>query len=603
MNKRQIEVQKISAEDERRIIRQLRQVYEQASKDCAAKIQELSMRTDLENIQSIVYQKQYQEAIKQQIDGILNDLNSKSFTTVADYLGQCYETGFTGTLYDLQGQGIPLCFPINQEEVVQALQVDSKISQGLYQRMGEDTEHLKKSIKAELSRGISNGSSWNAVAGKIAGGMNSPFDKAYKRTLGIARTEGHRVRQQATYQCQQRAKAKGADVVKQWDSTLDGVTRPTHRELDGQVREIDEPFEVAGMEAMYPGAFGNPAEDCNCRCCLLQRARWALDDAELDVLKERAEYFGLDKTDNFKDFKKKYLKAQESERVREDAQRMRPENKNGKEITFDFERARNPERAERTRKLVTQLSNEYNTNLTSVGLGARGSAGYVGIGGDMHLSNLSPDTVIHEFGHSLAMQDRIKYGLADENEAAFMKELAKIRTKYEAEYYGNPRKGIKGKPSIGISAYSFHDKDEFLAEAFAQAKMVELGLELPETYGSDLTYSKKVLEIINKYFKKGPLENIEGSSTIKMDLQFFAEKDIVNQSSNSLKRAIKRYEANISDHEDKISNPENYILDWNDKDEREQKGLIRHWQKEIRNFRQSIDDRVDELKNRGDYDG
>lgn len=308
MNKRQLEVQKISAADEQRIIRQLKQVYSQASKDCAAKIQELSMRTDLENIQSIVYQKQYQEAIKKQIDGILNDLNSKSFASIADYLGQCYETGFIGTMYDIQGQGIPLCFPINQEDVVQALQVDSKIAQGLYQRMGEDTNHLKKSIKAELSRGISNGSSWNMVAGKIASGMNSSFDKAYKRAVVIARTEGHRVQQQSTLHCQQRAKSKGADVLKQWDSTLDGVTRPTHRELDGQIREIDEPFEVAGMKAMYPGAFGNPAEDCNCRCCLLQRARWALGQEELDTLKERAEFFGLDKTKDFEDYKQKYLK-------------------------------------------------------------------------------------------------------------------------------------------------------------------------------------------------------------------------------------------------------------------------------------------------------
>ena len=280
MNKRQIEVQKVSADNEERVIRQLRQVYNQASKDCAAKIQELSMRTDMENLQTIIYQKQYQEALKKQIDGILNELNSNSFNTIADYLGECYETGFFGTLYDLQGQGIPLCFPINQEEVVQALQVDSKISQGLYQRMGEDTDYLKKSIKAELSRGISNGSSWNVVAGKIASGMNSPFTKAYNRAIGIARTEGHRVQQESTLHCQQRAKSKGADVVKQWDSTLDSVTRPHHIELDGQVKEVDEPFEVAGMKAMYPGAFGNPAEDCNCRCCLLQRARWALSKEE-----------------------------------------------------------------------------------------------------------------------------------------------------------------------------------------------------------------------------------------------------------------------------------------------------------------------------------
>ena len=59
------------------------------------------------------------------------------------------------------------------------------------------------------------------------------------------------------------------------------------------------------MNASAPGMFGDPAEDCNCRCALLQRARWALDETELDTLKERSEYFGLDKSKDFEDFKEK----------------------------------------------------------------------------------------------------------------------------------------------------------------------------------------------------------------------------------------------------------------------------------------------------------
>lgn len=63
---------------------------------------------------------------------------------------------------------------------------------------------------------------------------------------------------------------------------------------------------------MFPGApSGGAAEVVNCRCSLLERARWAFDEAELEHLKERAEYFGLDKSENFEDFKKKYLKAAE----------------------------------------------------------------------------------------------------------------------------------------------------------------------------------------------------------------------------------------------------------------------------------------------------
>lgn len=280
MNSRQKEVQSAQLNDEQKTLRELKQIYKKAAQDCADKIRQLSMRTDLENVQTIIYQKQYQEALKKQMDGVLDIMNAESFTTVASFLEKSYDNGFFGTLYDLQGQGIPLIFPVDHEQAVMALQIDSKISQGLYQRMGEDTKQLKNSIRAELSRGVTNGESWNQIAVHIANGMSSPFNKAFNRTMTIARTEGHRVQQEATYHCQQKAKSKGADVVKQWDSTLDGKTRPTHRELDGQIRETDEPFEAAGMKAMYPGAFGTPAEDCNCRCCLLQRARWALSEEE-----------------------------------------------------------------------------------------------------------------------------------------------------------------------------------------------------------------------------------------------------------------------------------------------------------------------------------
>ena len=104
-------------------------------------------------------------------------------------------------------------------------------------------------------------------------------------------------------------KAVRADIVKQWDATLDGATREHHQMLDGQIREVDEPFEVANLKVEAPGMFGLASEDCNCRCCLLQRARWALDDEELETLRKRAEYFGLDKTTDFEEYQTKYFKV------------------------------------------------------------------------------------------------------------------------------------------------------------------------------------------------------------------------------------------------------------------------------------------------------
>ena len=121
-----------------------------------------------------------------------------------------------------------------------------------------------------------------------------------------------RVQEQANFDAANKAKVAGADVVKQWSAVLDGKTRDTHRELDHQIREMDKPFETHGKKAMYPHDFGDPAEDCNCRCTLLTRARAAMDKDELAVMQKRAEFFGLDKTDSFAEFKEKYLKAAES---------------------------------------------------------------------------------------------------------------------------------------------------------------------------------------------------------------------------------------------------------------------------------------------------
>lgn len=308
MNKAQKEVQQAQLNDEKKVIKLLELVYEQAKKDCEQKIRELSARTDLENLQSIVYQKEYQQMMVDQLEAMLYDLHEGQFTTIADYLEQSYINGYVGMFYDLQSTGIPLVIPIQQDQVVKALKTNSKLSSGLYKRLGEDVDYLKRSIRAELSRGISSGSSWNEMAVRIAKGMNSPFNKAINNAIRIARTEGHRIQNEAALDGQHGAKKKGADIVKQWDSTLDGRTRDEHRECDGQIREIDEPFDVGGEKMQAPGVGGSARNVCNCRCQLLQRAKWALDDDELKTLQERATFFGLDKTKDFEDFKQKYLK-------------------------------------------------------------------------------------------------------------------------------------------------------------------------------------------------------------------------------------------------------------------------------------------------------
>jgi hypothetical protein len=328
VNKHEKFVQAKFLNNEEAVIEALEKTYSQALKDIEKKSQRLY--DDINDLQALinteadadekarlismkqskVYQKQYQDALKKQINGILDTMQAEQFTTVSDYLKKCYEDGFVGTMYSLHAQGIPLIFPIDQEAVTRAVQIDSKISNSLYTLCGENVDDLKKRISSEVSRGIATGASFHDIARQIRANMIGTYDKAggalYRSEL-IARTEGHRVQIQSAMDACYKAKDRGADVVKQWDSTLDSRTRESHQIVDGEIRELDEKFSN-GLK--YPGdSAGGAAEVCNCRCALLQRSRKALDADELDILKERAQYFGLDKSKNFDDFKAKYIDA------------------------------------------------------------------------------------------------------------------------------------------------------------------------------------------------------------------------------------------------------------------------------------------------------
>lgn len=305
MNKRQKEVIQHQLTMERLVLDELEKEYQEALKDIKLKIQQYLAMPET---QSKIYHRQYQENLKKQIEAALEKLHSDEYTTINQYLHDSYTDAFVGTMYDLHIQGVPVIAPIDQNAVIKAVMTDTRLNKPLYQKLGIDVNKLKRAISNEISRGIASGLLYEEIARNIQFRTNAPIGRAKT----IARTEGHRIQQASAEDARQVAKSKGADVVKQWDATLDGKTRPTHRQLDGQIRETDEHFELGNKKAMYPGDFGDPAEDCNCRCVALTRSRSALDADELSTLKDRAKAFGLDKTDSFKDFEKKYLKAAEN---------------------------------------------------------------------------------------------------------------------------------------------------------------------------------------------------------------------------------------------------------------------------------------------------
>ena len=299
MNKRQKQVQQSLLKSELEVIEELEKSYQKAIDDINRVITSLLARKDTENLQAIIYQVKYQNALKKELEAFLSVLHTRNYTLIDNYLKDCYINSHIGTLFDLQGQGIPLILPLNQEQMISAITLNSKLSAPLYNALGYNVDYLKTSVRQEISRGIAQSLSYQEMARNIKNTTNVDYNK----TLRIAKTEGHRIQCESAYNVQVRAKQKGADIVKQWDSTLDSRTRESHQKLDGEIVEVNKKFSNG---LLYPGdSNGVASEVVNCRCALLQRAKWTLSDEEFTKMNGKTnELQHFESVDDYNKFKK-----------------------------------------------------------------------------------------------------------------------------------------------------------------------------------------------------------------------------------------------------------------------------------------------------------
>lgn len=269
MNKYEKEVEQVLLNNEKDVLKQLQQTYIQALADVKGRLRLLQAR---EETQSVIYQMNYQKSLEKQINAVLGVLQQDNITNIQDFLNHMYEDGYIGIQYELMQQGVPVITSINQTEVASSL-FKKTAKMTFADRLNVNMKDFKQKVKDTITRGIASGSTYRDMANQLSLVTDEELYKSYR----IARTEGHRITAEAKLNSMKKAKKQGADVVKQWDATLDGKTRKNHRKLDGEWVEIDDYFEIGGRKVKAPGKFGRAEEDINCRCILLTRPRWAVD--------------------------------------------------------------------------------------------------------------------------------------------------------------------------------------------------------------------------------------------------------------------------------------------------------------------------------------
>lgn len=180
-------------------------------------------------------------------------------------------------------QGVKAVTP----EVVKAAVENPIAGLTLADTLEKNRREIIYNIKKQIGIGLTVGDRMSTMARRIADSL----DGDYKKAVGIARTEVHRVREAGHIDCVQeidttlQSGTTSLRMVKTWLSMQDERVRPQHRyktkkgwrtvirgtanhiKMNGQTVLANEPFDLGGgITAMAPGQSGDASNDINCRC-------------------------------------------------------------------------------------------------------------------------------------------------------------------------------------------------------------------------------------------------------------------------------------------------------------------------------------------------
>lgn len=117
----------------------------------------------------------------------------------------------------------------------------------------------------KLGRALTQGIIQGEGIEKIAERMSDVTGSSRKAMVLHARTSMTGAQNAGRIYGMEAAQEFGINVKKQWMATLDDRTRDSHQELDGQVQDVDKPFDSILGPIMYPGDYSaDPANVYNC---------------------------------------------------------------------------------------------------------------------------------------------------------------------------------------------------------------------------------------------------------------------------------------------------------------------------------------------------
>lgn len=265
---------------------QIQTVYAEASRDIQAKLDEFNRKFDAKNdikfkewkdgkitkeeydrwIRGQVFQGQQWEAKRDQVLQTITNSNKIAADIINGRVQNVFAFNATYMNYTIEkGAGINFGFGIYDNATVAKLLKDDPQMLPEW-KIDEPKDYIwnQKQVNNAVTQGIIQGENIHEISKRIYKGLvmrNENLSKTFART---SMTGAQNAGRQASLK---NAENMGIQVYKQWMATLDGHTRDSHAELDGESVPVDQPFSNGLMYPADPS--GEPSEVYNCRCTMV----------------------------------------------------------------------------------------------------------------------------------------------------------------------------------------------------------------------------------------------------------------------------------------------------------------------------------------------
>lgn len=229
----------------------------------AGEITESDYRTWLHNK---VFQS---ELMHQKLDNITQTCTTAQQTAyklARDEQYDIFALGANYAFYELeQAAGVAFGLTLYNTEAVKRLLLENpKLVPNKRIKSESNKTYDARVFNRYVTKGIIQGKSVHDIATQAVKGM---ADTEVHWAMNNAITALTGAQNAGTMQQLRNAKALGIEVQKRWNSALDYRTRETHRLLDQETADLDEPFKVKGYEIQYPGdPNAAPEMVYHCRC-------------------------------------------------------------------------------------------------------------------------------------------------------------------------------------------------------------------------------------------------------------------------------------------------------------------------------------------------